>query len=215
MPTLPGMPASLLPSLPDTLPARLRALRMDDAAAWSRYLSLPGVIEHTSWNEVSEAALRQLIAGYLPTSPDQRWALVDAGDRLIGTFGLNGIDLLHGRGELAYDLDPHWQGQGLATQAARAVLDWGHAVRSLTRIQATVLDSNARSIAVLDASTCSAKDCCTPIATCGAARGISGCTPTLRAPSRHPCEIQLRLLTRLSLDAAHTFLASLTYICLS
>ncbi|SNY70751.1 ribosomal-protein-alanine N-acetyltransferase [Stenotrophomonas sp. CC120223-11] len=150
MPTLPGMPASLLPSLPDTLPARLRALRMDDAAAWSRYLSLPGVIEHTSWNEVSEAALRQLIAGYLPTSPDQRWALVDAGDRLIGTFGLNGIDLLHGRGELAYDLDPHWQGQGLATQAARAVLDWGHAVRSLTRIQATVLDSNARSIAVLE-----------------------------------------------------------------
>ncbi len=150
MPTLPDMPASLLPSLPDTLPARLRALRSDDAAAWSHYLSLPGVIEHTSWNEVSEAALRQLIAGYLPTSPDQRWALVDAGDRLIGTFGLNGIDLLHGRGELAYDLAPHWQGQGLATHAARAVLDWGHAVRSLTRIQATVLDSNARSIAVLE-----------------------------------------------------------------
>ncbi|MBH1432882.1 GNAT family N-acetyltransferase [Stenotrophomonas maltophilia] len=76
------MPASL----PDTLPARLRALRGDDA-----------------------------------------------------------IDPLHGRGELAYDLEPHWQGQGLATH--RAVLDCGHAVRSLTRIQATVLDSNARSIA--------------------------------------------------------------------
>ncbi|HEL4245993.1 GNAT family N-acetyltransferase [Stenotrophomonas maltophilia] len=144
------MPASRLPSLPDTLPARLRALRVDDAVAWSRYLSLPGVIEHTSWGDISEAALRQQVASYRPASPDPRWALVDAHDRLIGTFGLNGIDLQHGRGELAYDLDPHWQGQGLATQAARAVLDWGHAVRSLTRIQATVLDSNARSIAVLE-----------------------------------------------------------------
>ncbi len=64
--------------------------------------------------------------------------------------GDDAIDPLHGRGELAYDLEPHWQGQGLATQAARAVLDCGHAVRSLTRIQATVLDSNARSIAELE-----------------------------------------------------------------
>ncbi|WP_239506202.1 hypothetical protein [Stenotrophomonas maltophilia] len=52
------MPASRQPSLPDTLPARLRALRVDDAVAWSRYLSLPGVIEHTSWGDISEAALR-------------------------------------------------------------------------------------------------------------------------------------------------------------
>ena len=150
MSTLPGMPASNVPSLPDTLPARLRPLRTDDAAAWSRYLSLPGVIEHTSWGDISELALRQQVARYMPGGPDQRWALADAEDGLIGTIGLNGIDLLHGRAELAYDLDPHWQGQGLATHAARAVLDWGHAVRRLVRIQATVLDSNARSIAVLE-----------------------------------------------------------------
>ena len=43
-----------------------------------------------------------------------------------------------------------WQGQGLATHAARAVLEWGHAALALVRIQATVLDSNARSIAVLE-----------------------------------------------------------------
>lgn len=33
------MPASRLPSLPDSLPARLHTLRVDDAAAWARYLS--------------------------------------------------------------------------------------------------------------------------------------------------------------------------------
>ncbi|MBA0449959.1 N-acetyltransferase [Stenotrophomonas maltophilia] len=139
------------PSLPpDTLPVRLRPLQVSDAACWSAYLSLPGMIEHTSWSDISEAALRQLVLRYMSTSPDQRWALVDARDRLIGTFGLNAIDPVHGRGELAYDLDPRWQGQGLATLAARAVVDWGHAARSLVRIQATVLDSNARSIAVLE-----------------------------------------------------------------
>lgn len=144
------MPTTALPALPDTLPTRLRPLRTDDAAAWSRYLSLPGVTEHTSWRDVSEMALRQQIAAYLPTATDQRWALVDADDRLIGTVGLNGIDLPQGRGELAYDLDPRWQGQGLATHAARAVLEWGHSTHALVRIQATVLDSNARSIALLE-----------------------------------------------------------------
>lgn len=73
-----------------------------------------------------------------------------ADDQLIGTVGLNGVDLWHGRGELAYDLDPRWQGQGLATHAARAVLDWAHGTCGLVRIQATVLDSNARSIALLE-----------------------------------------------------------------
>jgi [ribosomal protein S5]-alanine N-acetyltransferase len=144
------MPTSFPPSLPDSLPVRLRALQVDDAAAWSRYLSLPGMVEHTSWGDISEHALRQQITRYVPSGPDQRWALADTEDHVIGTIGLNGIDLLHSRAELAYDLDPQWQGQGLATQAVRAVLGWGHAVRCLVRIQATVLDSNARSIAVLE-----------------------------------------------------------------
>ncbi|MGG2101244.1 GNAT family N-acetyltransferase [Stenotrophomonas sp. NRRL B-14846] len=73
-----------------------------------------------------------------------------ADDQLIGTVGLNGVDPWHGRGELAYDLDPRWQGQGLATHAARGVLDWAHGTCGLVRIQATVLDSNARSIALLE-----------------------------------------------------------------
>lgn len=144
------MPQHVLPTLADSLPARLRILLASDAAAWSHYLSLPGVIEHTSWGDVSEQALAQQITRYLADASDQRWALVDADDQLIGTVGLNGIDPRHGRGELAYDLDPRWQGQGLATHAARAVLDWAHGTCGLVRVQATVLDSNARSIALLE-----------------------------------------------------------------
>lgn len=144
------MPAPLHPSPPDTPPTRLRSLRPDDAVAWSRYLSLPGVTEHTSWGDVSPEALRHLINSYTAWPVDRRWALVDADNLLIGTVGLNGIDLQHRRAELAYDLDPRWQGQGLATNAARAVLAWGRATLALVRIQTTVLDSNTRSIAVLE-----------------------------------------------------------------
>lgn len=117
------MPAPLHPSPPDTPPTRLRSLQPDDAVAWSRYLSLPGVTEHTSWGDVSPEALRHLINSYAASPVDRRWALVDADNLLIGTVGLNGIDLQHRRAELAYDLDPRWQGQGLATNAARAVLE--------------------------------------------------------------------------------------------
>ncbi len=57
------------------LPARLPLLRASDAVASSHYLSLPGVIEHTSWGHVSERAMALQIARHLPDASDQRWAL--------------------------------------------------------------------------------------------------------------------------------------------
>lgn len=77
-PKLATMPTLALPTLRAILPARLRPLHADDAAAWSRYLSLPGVTGHTSWGDVSERALRRQIAAYLPTATHPRWALVGA-----------------------------------------------------------------------------------------------------------------------------------------
>jgi ribosomal-protein-alanine N-acetyltransferase len=55
------------------LPARLPLLRASDAVASSHYLSLPGVIEHTSWGHVSERAMALQIARHLPDASDQRW----------------------------------------------------------------------------------------------------------------------------------------------
>ncbi|MNV68251.1 Spermidine N(1)-acetyltransferase [compost metagenome] len=138
------------PALPSALHASLRPLQPNDAAAWSAYLNQPGVIEHTSWGDISPAALATLINGYAEDGDALRWAIVDASGSLLGTVGLNEIARAQGRAELAYDLDPRYQGRGLATQAARAVVNWAHDALDLQRIQATVLDSNAPSIAVLD-----------------------------------------------------------------
>lgn len=58
--------------------------------------------------------------------------------------------MIHGRAELAYDLSPRYQGRGLSTIAANAVVRWTQDQMGLQRVQATVLDSNTPSIAVLE-----------------------------------------------------------------
>ncbi|KAF1012850.1 MAG: Spermidine N(1)-acetyltransferase [Stenotrophomonas maltophilia] len=142
------MPASA-PALPTALMAQLRPLVAEDAEAWSAYLSLPGAIEHTSWSDISVGGLQQQIAHYGLDQGALRWAIVDPHGCLLGTIGLNGIEVAHARAELAYDIAPAHQGRGLATAVAHATLCWAHHVLGYARVQATVLDSNHASIAVL------------------------------------------------------------------
>ena len=136
--------------LPDELYASLRPLGPNDVDAWSAYLSEPGVIEHTSWGDVGPTNLEKLVADYAKGRDSLRWAIVDSSDSLLGTVGLNEISRDHGRAEIAYELDPRHCGRGLATEAASAVIYWAHTVLGLQRVQATVLDSNILSIAVLE-----------------------------------------------------------------
>jgi ribosomal-protein-alanine N-acetyltransferase len=136
--------------LPYELHASLRPLRLDDAHAWSAYLSKPGVTEHTSWGDISASSLEKLVSHYAEGRDSLRWAIVDSSDSLLGTVGLNEISRDHGRAEIAYDLDPSHCGRGLATEATRAVIHWAHTALDLQRVQATVLDSNILSIAVLE-----------------------------------------------------------------
>lgn len=138
------------PILPPTFQAHLRELVLQDAVAWSNYLSLPGVVEHTSWGDVSVEALQRQIVNHARNARCRRWAILDSADQLLGTVGLNDIDIEHHRAELAYDLSPAHQGRGLATEAARAVIAWAQVALGCVRVQATVLDSNLRSIAVLE-----------------------------------------------------------------
>ena len=91
-----------------------------------------------------------LISGYAEGKDSLRWAIVDSSDSLLGTVGLNEISRVHGRAELAYDLDPRQCGRGLATHAARAVIAWAQNAMCIQRIQATILDSNLSSIAVAE-----------------------------------------------------------------
>lgn len=131
----------------------LRHLERSDAPAWYAYLADPVVVEHTSWDVRSIDDLLPHFDDYASAQPSSSMRLAVVlrdGGRLVGTIGLNAISPQHRTAEIAYDLAPAAWGQGVATAIVNAVVDWGFQRLGLLRIQATVLESNARSIRVLE-----------------------------------------------------------------
>ena len=132
---------------------RLRAIGADDIDAWYEYLRLPHVVEHTSWNLAGAEDLRPLVAWYESDEADSaiRFVVME-GDVLVGTIGFHTISTRNRTAEIAYDFHPGWWGRGIATACCRAVADWGLTERGFVRVQATTLDTNVRSVAVLERS---------------------------------------------------------------
>lgn len=86
-----------------------------------------------------------------PGRASLRWALVRRGDgKLIGSCGFNRWCDQDGAAELAYDLSPACWGSGVMRAAVRVVVDWAFSVGSLRRVQALVMTTNERSIALLE-----------------------------------------------------------------
>ncbi len=131
----------------------LRALRADDLDAYAAMQSDPEVMRHLGLGVVRSReetwiAMAQMLG---------QWQLRGYGifaleDRASGRFaGRAGI--LHPYAwpepELAYGLDRPFWGQGLATEAARAIRDWAFASFPLPRLISYVRPANAGSIGVL------------------------------------------------------------------
>ena len=135
--------------------AFVRPIEAGDLAIWADYLRDPRVFEHTSWNLQSESELEKYVWGAQSHTPDSLLRLAVAcvhTNQLVGTFGFHTVIGIHRSAELAYDLAPtHW-GRGIATVAVQAFTSWAHESAGVTRVQATVLQSNAKSRAVLERS---------------------------------------------------------------
>lgn len=143
---------------PTTLPAldlpglRLRRLRLDDAEAWAAYATLPEVTRHTSSSAASVADVAAVIERGLerePASPVHFAIVETAGGRLVAHVGFHTVSPLNRSAEVTYDVHPELWGRGIATAACAAALRWGFADRGWQRIQATTLESNLASQAVL------------------------------------------------------------------
>src|SRR5450759_53344 len=131
----------------------LRPVELADIPTWYEYLSLPKVVEHTSWNLKSAEDLRPLIESYNSDdlSSEIRFAIqADFRAPLVGTIGFHTVSAVNRTAELAYDLHPSLWGLGIASACCRAVAAWGMSQRKYVRIQATVLETNAPSIRVLE-----------------------------------------------------------------
>jgi ribosomal-protein-alanine N-acetyltransferase len=130
----------------------LRQLERSDIAAWYRYLSLPAVLEHTSWNLSGPEDLEARWALCEPAAADSpiRLAIIDVGgSRLAGTIGFHTVSERDATAELAYDLSPDYWGRGIATAICRTFTLWSYEALRLQRVQATVLETNLRSERVL------------------------------------------------------------------
>ena len=136
--------------------ARLRPLRMADAAALHDYLRDPVVTELTSYPVVSIPMVEAMIersgnrwaAGEL-----SKWGIaLSRDDQLVGTCGFNEWSQAHHWAELAYDLaQAHW-GKGLMRQAVAAVLEWAFQQGQVDRVHAFVRVDNRRSERLLERS---------------------------------------------------------------
>ncbi|TKC99653.1 GNAT family N-acetyltransferase [Polyangium fumosum] len=136
--------------------ARLRPLRVSDAAAFYAYLRDPAVTELTSYPVVSLPMVEAMIERYLRRWAEgelSKWGIaLQHEDQLVGTCGFNEWSKVHRWAELAYDLaQAHW-GTGRMRQAVDAVLQWTYQQDQVDRVHAYVRVDNRRSERLLQRS---------------------------------------------------------------
>jgi [ribosomal protein S5]-alanine N-acetyltransferase len=130
----------------------LRQLKRSDVVEWYAYLSLPTVVEHTSWNLRGPNDLQALYDSCESQAPESpcRLAIVDEeANRLIGTIGFHAISDVNRSGELAFDFAPDYWGRGIGSAMCRTVTQWSYLALNFVRVQATVLQTNLASERVL------------------------------------------------------------------
>ena len=131
----------------------LRPIVESDLPVWYAYLSTPAVFEHTSWNVSSAAELSPYVWSPEASTDSSLLRLAIAlrsTGELLGTAGFHTISPQNRSAELAFDLSPKFWGKGIATHICQLLVAWAHSSAGLLRVQATVLETNARSAAVLE-----------------------------------------------------------------
>lgn len=133
---------------------RLRPYRQDDARAVYALYSDPVVTRYWSfpaWTRREQASDYLAARMALETPAVYAWAMAEReGDRLIGTTTLFSLSGPHRRAEIGYSLLPARQGQGLATEALRTVLEHAFGPLGLERIEADVDPRNEPSWRLLE-----------------------------------------------------------------
>jgi RimJ/RimL family protein N-acetyltransferase len=132
----------------------LRDYRLADFAAACTYACDPEVSLHSTWGPNDEAQTQAWLESAIEGArqkprPDYELAIEFQG-HVIGTAHLGLIDPANRGGVLGYTLRRSAWGQGLATEAARALLELGFGSLGLHRIHATASPLNLASHRVLE-----------------------------------------------------------------
>lgn len=130
----------------------LREIQIEDLSIWCDYLKLPGVKEHISWEVHSPQDLQQFVQAqdWSQAQAQIKFAIANEDNQFIGTIGFHSYSQTNLSAEIAYDLAPTYWGRGIVSAACTALCDWAHQQIGLIRLQACVVDSNQRSLQVLE-----------------------------------------------------------------
>lgn len=147
--------ATALPTL-TTSRLRLRLLGPADAPALLAIFSDPEVTRYWSMPPLVDLADARALAERIVLRFHERtllqWGITRADDdRVLGTCTLADLDLAHRRAGLGYALARAAWGQGIAREAAAALLAFGFSTLDLHRISADIDPRNHRSERLLTA----------------------------------------------------------------
>lgn len=126
-------------------------MRVEDAADWAAYATLPEEQRFTSSAVRTVADIVPMIERTLTGDPGAPvlFAVRDASGSLVATVGFHSVSALNRSAEVTYTVNPAQAGRGLATLACRAAVAWGFADRGWVRVQATTLPDHVASQRVL------------------------------------------------------------------
>ena len=132
----------------------LRALTLDDAAAFRALLSIPEVTRHSNWpDSLTDEEMGLYIKRRLElfdAGSACAWVIEDrTSTKFVGAIRFNHINRDWRCGEVGYELHPSSWGKGIMTEALRAVVSCGHTLFQLNRVDAWTLPGNSASDRVL------------------------------------------------------------------
>ena len=132
----------------------LRELRRSDAADVLVFRGDPEVQRYNAPVSQSVADVHELMDELDTEWADRTgicWAVTLKGsDTVIGLFGLHHWSRFHRRAEVGYDLAHAYWGQGIGTEAARAIVEFGFRRMDLNRIYAGTIADNRPSVRLLE-----------------------------------------------------------------
>jgi ribosomal-protein-alanine N-acetyltransferase len=134
----------------------LREFKESDWEAVLAYQSKPLYLRFYEWTERTPQAVREFVQMFLDQqqqAPRTRFQLavtLKNTGQLIGNCGLRMRSAGAHEGDIGYELDPAYWGQGYATEAARAMLQFGFTRFHLHRIWSWCIADNAASARVLE-----------------------------------------------------------------
>ena len=148
--------AKLFSKIPELETERLkfRAIKKSDLKDIYEYSSNPKTSQYLLWEphksvEYTKRFIDIVLAKY-KIGEYHDWAIVlKENKKMIGTCGFTSIDEHNSIAEIGYVLNPDYWGYGLATEAARKIVDFAFNVLKVNRVEAKFLFGNEASLNVM------------------------------------------------------------------